>query len=251
MTLAVLAWFPRSRACRRTATAVALGYLIASIYAVPQAIGRALVIGFSAVQAGDLPRGPLTIVVLGAGSMTVRDWDGHRYVAPDPSAAARALEAARLYRLAPEASILSSGGLLTPDSPGTPTGEAMAVALEHMGVPRDRVRVETESRNTHDEAVVVARLLRDQRSVPIVLVTVDVHMRRSVGTFAAAGLRVIPAIAQNPDVDLPRRTRWIPSNDGLWYSGLIAHEVLGIAYYAARGWFTWSLPQGTQVIESP
>ena len=251
MAIAVLSWFPRSRACRKAAAAVALAYLVASIYAVPQAAGRLLVGRLSPLQATDLPHGPLTIVVLGAGSMTVRDWDGRRYVAPDPSAASRALEAARLFRLAPSASVLSSGGLLTPDAPGTPTGEAMAVALEQMGVPHDRVQVEIESRNTHDEAVVVARLLRDRRASPIVLVTTDVHMRRSVGTFWAAGLRVIPAIAQSPDVDLPRRTRWLPSNDGLWYSGLIAHEVLGIAYYAARGWLTWSPPQGTQVIDRP
>lgn len=230
---------PRSQSVRRAALAAAAFYLLASIYALPQAAGRLLANGYRPLGAEDLPRGPITIVVLGAGSRTVQDWDGRRFSMPDPHAASRALEAARVFRMVPAATVISSGGLLSPDAPGTPTGEAMAVALRQMGVPGERLTVETESRNTRDEAVVIARMLHERPST-IVLVTTDVHMRRSVGAFAAAGLRVVPAIAQTPDVDLPERRRWLPSNDGLGYSGLIAHELLGLAYYAARGWFSLS-----------
>lgn len=237
--VALLSTWPRAPRVRQLVGLVALFYLVASIYVVPAAIGRLLLGDLRPLTAGDLPPAPRTIVVLGAGSMTVRDWDGRRYVAPDPSAAARALEAARIFRMDPSATVISSGGLLSPDAPGTPTGEAMAVALRQLGVPETQLIVETESRNTHEEAMVVGRMLPAAATRSLVLVTVDVHMRRSVGAFAAAGLRVTPAIAQPPEVDLPARTRWTPSDQGLWYSGFIAHELLGIAYYWLRGWFTW------------
>lgn len=216
---------------------MALGYLLASVYVVPDALGRLVVGTLRPVRAADLPAGPLTIVVLGAGSVTVRDWDGHRYVTTDPHASARVLEAIRIFRMKPSATVISSGGLLSPSAPGTATGEAMAGALVALGVPSSQLLVETEARNTHEEALVVKRMLASRPPTALVLVTLDVHMRRAAGTFAAAGLPVIPAIAQSPDADLQRLGRWLPSHEGLGHSGLVAHEVLGIAYYAMRGWF--------------
>lgn len=237
--VALLLAFPASRRVRRSTVLVAGFYLLASVYVVPEALGRLLAADYRPLRPEDLPSGNTTIVVLGAGSRTVRDWDGHRFFSPDPHAASRALEAARIFRFSSSAAVISSGGLLTPDAPGTPTGEAMAVALRQMGVPGDHLQVETLSRNTRDEALIIARMLRERPASTVVLVTTDVHMRRSVGAFAAAGLRVVPAIAQAPDADLPRRRRWLPSDDGLGYSGLVAHEVLGILYYAVRGWFAF------------
>lgn len=228
---------PTSRMRRRLAIAVALFYIVAAVHAVPEAVGQLLVGGLVPVERGDLPSSPLTIVVLGAGSVTVRDWMGNRYVTPDPHAAARVLEAVRVFRMDPSATVIGSGGLLSPDTPGTPTGEAIAGALRALGVPDSQLLVATEGRNTHEEAVVVARMLRDRPHGTIVLVTADIHMRRAIGTFRAAGLRVIPAIARSPDADIRPRTRWIPSDLGLWYSGFVVHEILGISYYALRGWF--------------
>lgn len=229
---------PVSRLRSRMAVAVALGYLVTSIYAVPEAIGGLLVGSFRPLQAADLPAGPLTIVVLGAGSITVRDWDGRRYVTTDPHASARVLEAVRVFRMAPAATVISSGGLLSPDAPGTPTGEAMAGALSALGVPSSQLLVETEARTTHEEAIVLRRMIAARPPTSVILVTSDVHMRRSVGAFHAVGLPVIPAIAQSPDTDLRFSTRWLPSSLGLGHSGLIAHELLGIVSYAARGWFS-------------
>lgn len=228
---------PSSRGRRRFAIAVALFYLLASVHALPDALGRAIVGGLQPVRASDLPAGPLTIVVLGAGSVTVRDWDGHRYVTTDPHASARVLEAVRIFRMVPSSTVISSGGLLSPDAPGTATGEAMAGALVALGVPSSQLLVETEARNTHEEALVVQRMLAARAPTSVVLVTLDVHMRRAIGTFAAAGVPVVPAIARSPDADLRLAGRWLPSGEGLGQSGLVVHELLGIGYYAARGWF--------------
>ena len=62
-------------------------------------------------------------------------------------------------------------------------------------------------------------------------------MRRSVGTFLAQGMSVIPAIAH----ETPPFDRWwgklIPTDKGLEESGMAAHELAGLVFYRLRGWY--------------
>jgi uncharacterized SAM-binding protein YcdF (DUF218 family) len=175
--------------------------------------------------------------VLGSGGATVVDWSGNRFAMVDPEAAARVLEATRIFRMMPSAIVISSGGNTTATDLRTPTGDSMRAALVVLGIPSEQLLVETESRNTREEAVVVGRLLRDRQIDRVVLVTTGVHMRRALGTFRAAGIAAVPAIARSSQADLTPSQRWFPSDRGLWYSGQIVHELLGLAYYTARGWF--------------
>lgn len=231
-----------SCAARRSVAGVFFFYLLASIYAVPEAIDRGLSAGFRPLTAAELPAPPLTLVVLGSGSVTVWDWDGNRYVTTDLYASARVLEAVRLFRMAPGATVVSSGGLQRPDETGTPTGEAMAAALRSLGVPTSQLLVDTTARNTREEAIRIAGLLRSRPTGSVILVTTSTHMRRARGAFYAAGLSVIPAIARSPEADVRAPARWVPSDRGIWYSGLVARELLGTAYYSLRGWLAFSPP---------
>ena len=234
------AWLRLRPGSRRARAVLSVGsalYLLASISAVPEAAGHALLVGLHPFDATRVTGTRLVIVVLGSGSITVRDWDGRRFSMTDGTAAARVLEAARVFRLVPAARVISSGGRVRSDDPNIPTGESMRDALVLLGVPADRVVVETESRTTREEAVVVKRLLQGQAVDEVVVVTSDIHMRRSIGVFKAVGINAVPAIARNPLMDQPVRWRWMPSDRSLGYSAAIAHEVLGIVYYAARGWF--------------
>jgi hypothetical protein len=61
-------------------------------------------------------------------------------------------------------------------------------------------------------------------------------MLRSLCTFRAAGVETIPAIARNPHADNRRWTRFSPGYRGLQAFDGLAHEVLGMGYYMARGW---------------
>jgi uncharacterized SAM-binding protein YcdF (DUF218 family) len=85
-------------------------------------------------------------------------------------------------------------------------------------------------------------MLRTLGADHVVLVTSDIHMRRSLGAFRSLGLQPIPAIA--PDGCFPETLRqWVtPTNHGLEYTRAVVHELLGIAYYAARGWFAFRSP---------
>jgi uncharacterized SAM-binding protein YcdF (DUF218 family) len=146
------------------------------------------------------------------------------------------LEASRVFRAIDAAWVISSGGKVHLDEPAVPSGESMRDALMQLGVPRERIVVETESRNTHEEAIVIAPMLRSLQVDQVVLVTSDIHMLRSLCTFRAAGVDAIPAIARNPYADAPPRQRVVPGERGLMLSSAVAHEVLGIGYYYVRGW---------------
>ena len=227
---------PGSAIARRFLVACTVFYLLASTYAVTHTAARLLVIGLRPFEQSDVPAGPTAIVVLGSGSFTARDWSGNRFSIVDPSAATRVLEAVRVFRLIDQAWVISSGGLPDLDDPDEPTGLTMKHALVQLGVPEPRVLVETKSRNTHDEAVIVAQLLASMGIRHTVLVTSDLHMRRSLGAFKAQGVDAVPAIARPPDNYLSWFDWALPSGLGLYEGALVAHEALGLAYYTARGW---------------
>ena len=113
----------------------------------------------------------------------------------------------------------------------------MADLLVRLGVPRARVRVEDESGTTHDEAVIVSRMLAAQPVDHVILVTSAVHMRRSVGTFKASGVHVIPAPAREPQFWDTWWEKFVPTDKGVDEAGMVAHELAGILVYQWRGWY--------------
>ena len=228
---------PKSNLARRYVVSVGLAYAVGSVFAVGYGAGRVLAYGYRPFEAADVPPGSRAILILGSGSYTARDWDDNRFVTIDYFAASRVLEAARVFRLANPEWVISSGGLADPTDGRTPSGESMKPALIANGIPEDRIIIATNSANTHDEAVAAGPILQKLGVTNLVLVTSDLHMRRSLGAFQAQGIRAIPAVAR---VDRGRLTwaDWlIPSDRGLGETSLVAHEAVGIAVYAWRGWY--------------
>ncbi len=74
-----------------------------------------------------------------------------------------------------------------------------ASVLLTLGLPADRLVLESQSRNTADSAARVVPLLGGR---PFALVTSAGHLPRSMATFAKAGLRPVPVPA---DYRLPGR----------------------------------------------
>jgi uncharacterized SAM-binding protein YcdF (DUF218 family) len=227
---------PASRWARGSAIGAALFYTLASVYAIPHTASRMLARGYSAFSASDLPTGRIAIVVLGAGGVFVRDWDGRFFPVMDRANVTRIVEAARLHRLMPEAWVITSGG--GTGRPGQqPAAVLMRDALVRLGVPESRILLESESLTTHEEAVLIGPTLRSLAIDRVILVTSDTHMWRSIGTFRAAGIVAIPAIARE-SYPTPDWSGWVlPSNSGLNLSSLVVHELVGIAGYRLRGWF--------------
>jgi uncharacterized SAM-binding protein YcdF (DUF218 family) len=228
---------PHSARARRFLLLVAIAYAVLSIYGFGEGIGRLLVVGINPLAAGDVPPGHTAIVVLGSGSYTARDWADGTYSIVDEVDATRALEAVRVFRLVDAEWVISSGGRLYRDDPNEASGITMRDAMMTLGVPTSRLIVETRSRDTHDEAVIIAPMLRKLDVEHVVLVTSGTHMRRSLGAFRAQGIRAIPAIAREPYSSISWSNWILPSDLGLWKSSSVMHEVIGLAYYTARGWY--------------
>jgi uncharacterized SAM-binding protein YcdF (DUF218 family) len=113
----------------------------------------------------------------------------------------------------------------------------MRTALVQLGVPATRILTESTSLNTRDQAILVRPMLDRLEAQQVVLVTSQVHMRRSLGAFRAAGITAIPAVAEDRGPDLSWPLWILPSGSGLQTSAMAAHEGAGLVYYALRGWY--------------
>jgi uncharacterized SAM-binding protein YcdF (DUF218 family) len=228
---------PHSRAARRSLLVIVIWFGVASVYAVPAVIARGLAAGFHEFARADAPAGPTAIVLLGGGAITVSGFERQRLGVSNDSSAARTLEAARVTRLLPDALVISSGGNRPSERDKAPSGTMMRDLLVSLGVSPGRILVENDSGDTHDEAVIIKEMLRARGIEHVVLVTSDVHMRRSLGVFRALGMRAVPAIAPNPYFDGAWGEWLAPSRAGLDFTNGVAHELVGIPYYWWRGWY--------------
>ena len=240
MMLALLACglvllYARPRWGRRWFAFVLLGYWVLASPIGAGLLARSLSAGYAPLQAIAEAQGATAVVVLGGGNFNIRAGGfGLTYVSR--GSGLRAIEAARVYRLLGDPLVIVSGGV-TDKTPGAaPESEAFRVAMLALGVPASRVVLESESRNTHDEAVVLKRMLGDLGVARFVLVTSPLHMRRSMAAFAAQGLYPVPSPAPLAG-DRPRDPPpFVPNDASLEIGNAAVYEWCARAYYRARGW---------------
>lgn len=130
----------------------------------------------------DTPGTADVIVVLTAG-MTGR-------CTPNLQGLRRVLLAAELYAQHRAPSLLVSGAGGQVDLAGCTVGGEMRALLEKLGVPADRIRLETNSDSTWANAERADAVLRVLGARRIVLVTDKPHMRRAVTCFGRYGYEV-------------------------------------------------------------
>jgi uncharacterized SAM-binding protein YcdF (DUF218 family) len=131
--------------------------------------------------------------------------------------------------------VFSGGsGALLGDIP--PEAETARRVLEALGVERERLTLEAASRNTHENAIFSARLLKPQAGQRWLLVTSATHMPRAVGCFRKAGFDVV---AWPVDYRTPPRLGIASFNNSLpqGLAGLdgIVREYLGLLVYYVTG----------------
>ena len=228
---------PRSPAPQRFIVAIVVVYALLALYPLPHAVAQLLARDYHPFHASDVGPGRTAMVLLGSGSFTAHDWDERTVSENDPTGADRVIEAVRVYRLIRPEIVVSSGGSVGNMDQSGPGGIVMRDLLVQLGVPVEKILVETDSLNTHDEAVIVKRMLAPLHVDHIVLVTSDVHMWRSVGTFRAEGMEVIPAIARSPHAGASWENHFLPSTAGINETQDVIHEIGGWAYYVLRGWY--------------
>jgi len=138
----------------------------------------------------------------------------------------RSVYAVRMWREGGFERVLLSGGK---NAAGATVADQMRQFLVSQGVPPERIDVEGESRDTHENAIYTKRMLGPQPG-PSVLLTSDYHMFRAVRVFRKAGLDVHP----RPIPDAAKlmghwRLRWSLFVD-------LAIENSKTLYYFVRGW---------------
>ena len=104
----------------------------------------------------------------------------------------RFVEAAVLARRIPGVPVVITGGsgaVLLHGEADADTAPRMLIAL---GVASDRLVLENQSRNTHENAVFTRDLLQPESTQSWLLITSAFHMPRSVSLFRRAGFNVVP-----------------------------------------------------------
>lgn len=104
------------------------------------------------------------------------------------SAADRINHTLQLYKLGYIERILISGGSGRLIDIGVREADELAGLLQLMGVPKEDILVENQSRNTHESAEEVMKILQPRtRPADCLLITSASHMRRSMACFARVG----------------------------------------------------------------
>ena len=143
----------------------------------------------------------------------------------------RLVEGVRVWRQNPGAALILSGcGSGDP----VPESQVMAQVAAFLGVPREKIILESDSYDTKDQARFVQSTVRD---APFALVTSANHMPRSMGLFEKLGMHPIPAPAGTTS---RIRQPWtilslFPSAGTLEQSTDAIHEYLGLAWGKLRG----------------
>jgi uncharacterized SAM-binding protein YcdF (DUF218 family) len=150
-------------------------------------------------------------------------------------AAERMTEGVILARRYPNARIVFTGGQGSLVH-GTLTEADVARQLwTAMGLDEARVTYESESRNTHQNAVLTRALIKPAPGETWLLVTSASHMPRSIGVFRVAGFPVVPwpvnyrtgrSLAALYDAPFPERVGQFEGALREWI-GLVAYWLMG------------------------
>ena len=191
----------------------------------------------------DASRGaPDGIIVLGGGIDP--DLSAAHRRAAFIRAADRIVAAAALARKYPNARILYSGGnanLIGDDS--AKEADYAVLALESLGIERERVTMERRSRNTQENAEFSKAIAKPSDGERWLLVTSAFHMPRSVGLFRKAGFAVEPYPVDWRVGSTAKLLSFSPlAVEGLERTDTAVREWIGLAAYWVTGKIDALLP---------
>jgi uncharacterized SAM-binding protein YcdF (DUF218 family) len=166
---------------------------------------------FPPVNVGTLPQSDAVILLGGVGLDFKNPANRIRY-------------ALQVYRAGKAPLIVISGG--NPDP------------LVKLGAPRSILILETESRNTRENAVNTAAIFKAHGWQKGLLVTSAIHMPRALAAFQRVGLNVVP-VATGIDARLFQSDGSVGlqmNKEALSKTGAAIKEIIGLLVYRCLGW---------------
>ncbi|MFV1858934.1 MAG: YdcF family protein [Anaerolineales bacterium] len=215
---------------------LAVLYFLLSLPLTARTFERALRDGSQPIRTVEEAGGAEAIVVLGGGSATFRA-GGNEINELSGATALRVLEGARLYDLLDNPAVIVSGGADELLEALTPESIPMQQELLDLGVAPDRIRLESLSGNTLEQAEQLSKLLEANEIEDFILVTSPIHMRRALATMRAQGLDPIPSpSSQHSEGHIVERGGLLPHPGALRASHAAIREGLATLFYWLNGW---------------
>ena len=136
-----------ARGGRAWLTALCLLYCILGLPIVSNALIHTLQAGYKPLETPGDAKDARVVVVIGAGVVSYTS-DGRAIHEMASRTAYTVLEAARIYQLTNPSWVIASGGIPNSVSQTVPESEVIRGELVRLGVPADRILVDSTSRNT-------------------------------------------------------------------------------------------------------
>jgi len=150
----------------------------------------------------------------------------------------RLMQAIKLYQSGKVKKIVFTGGDSSILSGDYREADIIKQYLSDIGIPDSALIFENESRNTHENATFVYKILKPATTDKLLLITSGFHMKRSLGCFQKAGM--------NPDyyvADLYSGKRkytpdhlLVPDTSTLDRWSMLFHEISGYLIYKIMGY---------------
>ncbi|MDO6447281.1 ElyC/SanA/YdcF family protein [Colwellia sp. 1_MG-2023] len=163
------------------------------------------------------------IVILGCGNTSNPDLPATSQLFP--CSLQRLVEGLRIFKLHPEAQLITSGAAFD-DNDSNATNVKKAAML--LGVPESKIIVESFPKDTEEEAELIAPRVQGKN---VVLVTNADHMLRAVNYFKQHGIDVIPAPASNWVKNIDGYKNWsyyLPKSHNLTQTTNAWYESIGL-----------------------
>lgn len=150
----------------------------------------------------------------------------------------RIWQAVRLYEKGIIDKILITGGAASYFQKDTVESVLLKGFLEEIGITSNDIVIETQARNTRENAYYTAELLKNRDYNNLLLITSASHMPRSIRCFESVGLRcdTFPTDHYSGARKFNIETLLIPNAQTLANWNIIIHEWFGMLSYKIAGY---------------
>jgi uncharacterized SAM-binding protein YcdF (DUF218 family) len=180
----------------------------------------------------DRPEDAQAIVVLASAAQPDPDAPGNFVL--DVSSRSRCQRAAEMFRKGEPCLVLVSGGSPSPEEPACAV--VMRDYLIKLGVPSANIVVEDQSRDTYENATRSLRILEENGTHKVLLVTDAVHLPRAMRCFRKQGVE--PVACGCRYLSMPsneKMLRFWPHPVALKHLPSVCYEWLALPWYWIRG----------------